>query len=164
MKEQINEPIQLGLKLEDADKISIDILPRSNFHRWLQQIRILPRQKHFIIPPLPIGRVSKISTIMLEIKLPVSGIDISTFDMVLETVRKHSEKIAEIIAIAVTMSTNQKPKRTIKFISTNCKPEEMISLLALVMKHMGLPEFMACMQMIKGLDILNPRDNPDTDK
>lgn len=162
----LNKPIALTNKEERSDKVDIEILAQNLFHKRLQQIGILPKQKHFIIMPIVMDHAKMISKIMLEIKLPTTEIDASVADKVFSIVAEHTKKVSEIIAIAMSpYYLKKKPTRKMKFIERNCSPKELVFLIGIVMKHMSLPEFVIALQMMKGLNILNSEKkaeiNPD---
>lgn len=136
--------------------ITVDIVPTSALHAFLQKKKLLPKQRTFQLSAIKMGSLIRISKLLLEI-------DVSVFDFsnIMESnykaIVQHSERLAECVAIALQNGRVAPSKKLTAFILRNFSTKEMLGVLAIVVKQMDLTSFMSSIISVKGMNILENR-------
>lgn len=128
----------------------IHIKPKNKFHRWLQSKGIVPATKHFEISPLSLGTCMRISKILVDVQMMNRG----TMDEIIASFQNNSERLAEIVAIAVVNSKTLPSQKLVHFFLYKLSPDELKSLVEIVIDQMKLEAFMITIVSVKGLNVL----------
>jgi hypothetical protein len=133
--------------------IEVDINPQGFLHRLLQKWKWLPRKRKFVIEPIKMGSLIRISKLMLSI-------DMSVFDMrnLLESnykaIDKHASTMARIVAVAIQNNKHQPSEKLVEFVLNNFTSHELRMVASMVLKQMDVTSFMSSIISIKGTNVL----------
>jgi hypothetical protein len=143
--------------LESPLTITVDVNPRNGLHRRLQQWGITPLKRVFILKPIKLGVLIRISRILLSINMTLPDTQ-KILEVNYEAIDRHGEKLARIIALAIHNSREDANPRLVKFILDNFTLKEIKSVLSLVLQQMDLTSFMSSIISIKGMNVLGMQD------
>lgn len=133
--------------------IHVDIQPANRLHKWLQNRKIMPSQRTFILKPLTLGTLLRVSKVLL--KIDTHTFNSETFlDSSYKLMAQHSRRVAHILALAVTNSRAHPDKSLIRFFLYNLKPDELMALLTLVLQAMRINSFMNGLILARGLNLI----------
>jgi len=119
----------------------------------LHHLHILPTSKKFILKPLVLGTLQRISA-----KLVGIGCELKSEDMWEESLKSsatNSKEMAEIIALAIWNRKQLPPKSLVEFIYYNLSSAELFNILMVVIKQMNVKDFMTSIMSVRGLSLLN---------
>jgi len=154
--------------LQEPLTITVDIRPQGKIHGRLQTWGVRPKQRVFLLAPITLGSLIRISKLLLGIHLRLPGQSLdgkegALLQMNYEAIEKHTEQMAEIIAIAFQNNRQPASKSMVNFIMENFTTHEMQGVLALVLQQMDLTNFMRSIISVKGLNVLeNGKPAPAT--
>jgi hypothetical protein len=146
--------------LSKAVELSVDIRPRNKIHRWLQTKKWRPAKRMLYIHPAFLGTLIRISKLLLSIDLAVLTKD-NLLDGNYKLAREHGHKMAMIIAAAVHNRESEPPDKLVEFITWNFSTVELMNVVAIVTRQLGVTSFMSSIISMKGLNVLDsePRKN-----
>lgn len=139
--------------LEQPMTITVDVIPQNWYQTKLQQWGITAKQRVYQLRPLTLGTLIRISRILLGINMALPDRD-RILEVNYETIDKHGEKLAKIIALAIRNNRQEADKGLIRFILQNFSSKEMFGVLGLVVQQMDLTSFMSSIISIKGMNVL----------
>lgn len=132
----------------------IDFYVDVNSPGLLRRLGILPKSKHLIVNPIVMGSLIKISRILLEIEYVDKVKQDDLFDVSIDAMATHTERILDVIVLAIHNS-KPAPKPGLKrFLRKNMTPIEMLQILALVIKQMQVSPFVSSIISIKGMSLI----------
>lgn len=145
--------------LEQPDRIEVDINPTSRLHALLQKWGIAKKKRVFILKPIYLGSMIRISKLILtmDITIPKEGEGRTTRDVLeanYHSIIQHGETLAQIVALAIQNSKEEPKKELIEFIMRNFTSSELVNVLILVLKRMNLSNFMTSIISVRGLNVL----------
>lgn len=140
--------------------ITVDVFPQTKVQRLLQHWGIAPKKKGFVLHPICLGSLIKISKIILgiELKLPDSKGEYTNGNLLnanYEAIEKHGGSLAQIIAVAIQNNKHPVNEKMVRFILQNFTTKEMMGVLSLVLKQMDLTNFMSSIILVRGLNVLD---------
>ncbi|MEO6610747.1 MAG: hypothetical protein ABIT05_01400 [Chitinophagaceae bacterium] len=140
--------------LENTVTFEIIILPQTPVHRWLQKVGWIPAKKNFVIKPIVLGSLLKISDLLLSIDLEQLQKGKGYLETSYHLVSRHTDTMVRVIAIAI-QNTRQEPSGSLmSLLRNNLSSKELMTLLSLVLKQMDLQNFIASIISIRGLNVL----------
>lgn len=142
--------------LEQPATITVDVIPQNGIQRKMQHWGITAKQRVYTIRPLTLGTLIRISRILLGINMALPDRD-KILEVNYETIDKHGEKLARIIALAIRNNRSEPDEKLEKFILQNFNCKEMFKVLSLVVSQMDLTNFMSSIISIKGMNVLADR-------
>jgi hypothetical protein len=145
--------------LERSVTLEVDISPQSRVQRLLQRWGLIPKKKTYVIAPINLGSMIKISKSIL-------CLDVSSFqaESMLNThvkiVEGHGREVAKIIAYAVVNQKKDPPESLIDEILWNFSSLDLLRTLSIVLRQMDNTSFMSSIISMKGLNLLamSPQD------
>lgn len=146
--------------LEEPLRITVDVRPQSFLHQKMQQWRWKPKKKEFLLYPICLGNLIRISKLLLSIKLDMPDTKDpensagSLMDVNYKAMSEHSYTLAEIVALALQNNKQAASPVLIRFILQNFTSKEMMGVLTLVIKQMDLANFMSSIISVRGLNVL----------
>jgi len=152
---------------QDPTEITVVISPINKIHEKLQDIKLLSKlftkQRSFLIYPLKMGSLLKISTLLLSIDKDILDKN-NLLDSNYKAVQQHSKTLCKIIAIAIHNRKSDPPAALVNLIMQQFAPSAILSVLMVVLKAMDVSSFMSCIISIRGLNILemNPQSQPES--
>jgi hypothetical protein len=151
------DPRQVLEQASDAviDKsmtIHVDVNPQSRLDAWLIKKGIKKKKRSFIIRPIYLGSLIRISRILLSIDL--STYNAKDLNSNYEMIDRNTGHVARVIAIAIQNNKHEPDVGLMRFILNNFSTADMMSVLTVVVKQMDLLSFMSTIVSIKGMNIL----------
>lgn len=149
--------------------ITVDIANCSRLLKLLQRCRLYPKQKIFLLTPIYLGTLIKISKILLSIEFKVPEGEnkaASLLEANYAAIQNHAGSMAEIVALAIQNNSKEVDKALVKFVVNNFTSKEMLGVLAMVLDKMDLTNFMRTIISIRGLNVMDsqkaaPAENAD---
>ena len=116
----------------------------------LHRLGILPKVRKFIIEPLYLGSLLKITKLILDIDTDVlKDAEGNLHGIGIESIVRHKDAMVKVVAYAIENRDGEPPGRLIRFLDRNLTPRELLRLLMLVVQQMEVRDFLACMVSIK---------------
>jgi len=132
----------------------IDFYVDLNRLNILHRIGLRPKSVKYIIKPLYLGTLIRISKLMVDISLP-EKIKQEDWNMKgIEMISKHSELLVDVLALAIHNRPGQPSNKTKRTILNNCTPEEIYAILTFVLHQMDVANFMKSIISIKGMSLI----------
>jgi len=159
------EPLSTAKDIEKTIlEKGVDFVVSVNKKNIFHKLGILQIERKFVIHPLVIGTLLKISNILINInndklkgaieeEKATKKVSDDILNISYESIAESSEKIIRIIAHAIHNSESDPPRRLIRFLKKNLKPTETLKLLNLIIKQMDINSFLACLVSMKGMNI-----------
>jgi len=153
IKREIESFLQSGKQIEVAVR-------RPNI---LHKIGILRRVREFIIYPITLGTLLRISELLSDVdpedfkgmlEIVEKGKDERAFRIGIESIKKYVWIIARVIAYAVTNSKNQPDKKIVRFLEKNLDVIEALKILNVIVQQMQVKDFLALMVSVSGLNLM----------
>lgn len=163
MENKINEKETLdnvaSAVLQDPIEIEVIIPPRSKLHAFMQRKGIQKKARRFILRPIYLGSLIRISKLLIGIDFNVPDImdkikNGSFLELNYIAIAKHGNSIAEIVAIAIQNNDEKPNPKLVKFIVNNFTANELKGVLTLVIRQMDLTSFMSSIIAVKGMNVL----------
>jgi hypothetical protein len=106
-------------------------------------------KRFFVIRPLTMGTAMRISRLMMRVKP-------GRFDYngLMDEMGKSNDKMAEILALAVTNKKKLPSPKMIEFFLFNVTAGEMQALCSMVIKQMGVEAFLNTIVLMRGINAL----------
>ena len=143
--------------MQEPIKVDVDVKPTNRFHMKLQQWGVLPKKRVFILHPITMGNLIRISKLLLTIDMSVYELQKNVLESNYHSIVQHGEPLARIIAIAISNRKAGPSNRLVSFILENFTAKEMQTLLAAIVKQMDLVSFMSSIISVKGMNILESK-------
>ncbi len=121
---------------------------------WLHRIGLLPKVRKFVIKPLYLGTLFRVTKLILEIDTDVlKEADGNLHAIGVESIARHKDGLVRIVALAVTNGDREPPKRLVRFLDRNLTPKDLLRLVMLVVQQMEVRDFLACMVSIRQISL-----------
>lgn len=143
--------------LEQPVTITVDVEPQGALHKILQKWGVLPKKRVFVIKPIYLGTLVRVSKLILSlgIKLPDKNSDTaSLMEANYQAIADHSYTMAEIVALAIQNNRQSPDPKLIAFVMNNFTAREMMTVLTVVLRQMDLKNFMSSIISVRGLNVL----------
>lgn len=143
-----------------GDKISFEVkIKKRGFSRLLQKLRLAERKKTFVISPLTLATMARISDL-------IRGIDIDPLRSgnmlpgIYQIVHGHAKTCAEVVALAITNSKERPTRELIEFLYTNLTAKELSAITEYVVQSLDLSNFTNTIILLHGINILEEKVTP----
>lgn len=127
----------------------------------LNKLHLAPTERKFIIYPIKMGALLKISKIMLGLDteeligvMKSEGEGINILDLGVKNIVENKDKLILMIAYGITNCEKEPSKKLIKFLNDNLTTKEGLKLMNLVVQQMNVSPFLASLVSIKGMNLL----------
>jgi hypothetical protein len=148
--------------IQEPVVMDVDIKPQSRFFALLQHWGIRPKKRTLIIEPIVLGNLIRISKLLIEVDMNVFDLK-DLLESNYQAISKYGDIISRIVAIAIHNKKDAPPKSLEAFISYNFTPQELLSVLGIVVQQMNVTGFMSSIISIKGFSVLESREmSPQT--
>lgn len=120
----------------------------------LQRLHILPCEKKFVVYPLVLVTVLRISEIINQIDekfLDVPKKDEEIRELSKQNILQNKDRLLEIIAYAIENTGKKPSKRLIRFLDKNLTSKECNGLIGVIKTLMGEDHFFASTISLKGM-------------
>jgi hypothetical protein len=118
--------------------------------------RLLRRTSHyFIIRPLFLGTLLRISRIMADMKLPEQIKRADWMDSGIDLMANETEHLLDIVSLAIHNREGTPDKKIKKLLRNNVTPVELLALVSYVINQMNVQDFMKSIISVKGMSLIN---------
>jgi len=136
--------------LEEGVDFSVSVTNPGFLHR----IGLLKTKRTFVIKPIRLGTLVRISKILLSIDGEIETKE-SVLSASVKRMAAHAEQFAEIAALAVTNDEKPPSRRQIRFLLHNLSVRELLTLIQLVIRQMDVSNFLLCIVSVKGMSLMS---------
>jgi len=127
----------------------------------LNKLHLAPIERKFVIYPIKMGALLKISKILLDLDteelvgaMKNEGKEVNILDLGAKNIIENKDKLIKMIAYGITNCEKEPSKRLIKFLNDNLTTKEGLRLMTLVVQQMDVSPFLASLASIKGMNLL----------
>lgn len=138
-------------------KVEVDIHPQSLWEKSLQRLRILPKTKVFVIRPITLGNLARISKLLLSIDISPDQLRDQGISLVYELMSEHSETVSRIVAVAIDNRKEGPSEKLVQFILHQFTAAEIMSVFSIVVKQMDMKSFMNTIISVRGVNVLEKK-------
>lgn len=134
---------------QKGEEITIVVDDRDIWHK----LKLKPTKKTFIIRPLSLATLQRISSSLLEL-----GFDMNANNMWEESLKAmngSSVALAQIIALVIWNKKQLPPRWLFEMIYYNVSPDEMFEILVVVLKQMKVKDFITSIMSVRGMSLTN---------
>lgn len=125
----------------------------------------LKRERKFIIYPIYMGTMLRISSLLVDVELQditEETDDIEILQIGIKAISENADKAARIVALAVTNSEKEPDERLIKFFKHNLTSAEFVKILTKALQQMDIKSFLSFMVSIKKVSLMETVKNIQT--
>ena len=130
----------------------------------LNKLHLIPSERRFIIYPIKMGTLLKISEILLDLNadelvgaMKNEGKEINLLDLGAKNVIENKDKLIKMIAYGIVNREREPSKKLIKFLNENLTAKEGLKLMTVIVQQMDMNPFLASLVSIKGMNLLQTR-------
>jgi len=130
----------------------------------LNKLHLAPTDRKFVIYPIKMGTLLKISEILLDLDtdelegvMKSKGKEVNILDLGAKNIIKNKNKLIMMIAYGITNSEREPPKSLIRFLNENLTTKEGLKLMTLVVQQMDVSPFLASLVSIRGMNLLQTK-------
>ena len=161
--EKITKPEKL-VKQEAIDSIlekGVDFTITIQNKSILNKLHLAPTERKFVIYPIKMGALLKISKILLDLDteelvgaMKNEGKEVNILDLGAKNIVENKDKLVKMIAYGIVNSEKEPSKKLIKFLNDNLTAKEGLKLMTLVIQQMDVSPFLASLVSLKGMNLL----------
>ena len=130
----------------------------------LNKLHLAPTERKFVIYPIKMGTLLKISKILLDLDteellgvMKNEGKEVNILDLGAKNIIENKDKLVQMIAYGIMNCEKEPPKSLIKFLNENLTAKEGLRLMTLVVQQMDVSPFLASLASIKGMNLLQKK-------
>ena len=127
----------------------------------LNKLHLAPTERKFVIYPIKMGALLKISKILLDLDteelvgaMKSEGKEVNILDLGAKNIIENKDKLIKMIAYGIVNSEKEPSKKLIKFLNDNLTAKEGLKLMTLVIQQMDVSPFLASLVSLKGMNLL----------
>lgn len=152
--------------LQTGVTITVDVQARTWYERLLQKWKLQKSKRVFVVKPLVLGSLVRISKLLLSIDNSLLTKELldekqkfQLLNVNYDLMQKHSEAMARIMAIAVTNSKAEPSEQLVNFFLYNLTPAELRKVFGVVVMQLDVVGFTSSIISVRGLNVLevNPK-------
>jgi len=143
--------------LEEGVDFTITIQNKNVFHR----LNLIPSERKFIIYPIKMGALLKISEILLDLNtdeligvMKKNDKETNFMDLGVKNIVENKDKLIKMIAYGIVNGEKEPSKKLIRFLNENLTTKEGLKLVTLVIQQMDVSPFLASLVSVKGMNLL----------
>lgn len=127
----------------------------------LHKLKILRKEKSFIIFPICLGTLFRISRVLNDgngvIDLSPQMTDGDFIKLAIKNVVENKDRMIQVVALAIRNNNKPVPRGLLRFLDKNLTAKEVLRLLTLVVQMMDTQDFLACMVSLGQMNLVTPR-------
>lgn len=121
----------------------------------LHKLNLRPLERQFILKPLVVGSVIRITKVMLDMEFPEEKVSAEDFvKQSISLMNTNVPKFVEIIAYAITNQETNPSVSLLKFLKDNLTQQEIMSLLSIIVEQLNIKDFMSSIISLKGVSLI----------
>lgn len=130
----------------------------------LNKLHLIPSERKFVIYPIKMGTLLKISEILLDLNtdelvgaMKNEDKEINLLDLGAKNIIENKDKLIKMIAYGIVNSEKEPSKKLIRFLNENLTAKEGLKLMTVVIQQMDVNPFLASLVSIKGMNLLQTK-------
>jgi hypothetical protein len=130
----------------------------------LHKLNLIPAERKFVIFPIKMGTLLKISKILLDLDTDeLVGVmknedkEINLLDLGAKNIIENKDKMIKMIAYGIVNSEKEPSKNLIRFLNENLTAKEGLKLMTVIVQQMDVNPFLASLVSIKGMNLLQTK-------
>jgi len=130
----------------------------------LNKLNLTPSERKFVIYPIKMGTLLKISQILLDLNtdelvgaMKNEDKEINLLDLGAKNIIENKDKLIKMIAYGIVNREKEPPKSLIKFLNENLTAKEGLKLMTVIVQQMDVNPFLASLVSIKGMNLLQTK-------
>lgn len=130
----------------------------------LNKLNLTPSKRKFVIFPIKMGTLLKISKILLDLDtdelvgaMKNEDKEINLLDLGAKNIIENKDKMIKMIAYGIVNSEKEPSKNLIKFLNENLTAKEGLKLMTVIVQQMDVNPFLASLVSIKGMNLLQTK-------
>jgi hypothetical protein len=142
----------------------VDFTITTQNKNMLNKLHLIPSERKFVIYPIKMGTLLKISEILLDLNTDelVGAMknevkEINLLDLGAKNVIENKDKLIKMIAYGIVNREREPSKKLIKFLNENLTAKEGLKLMTVIVQQMDINPFLASLVSIKGMNLLQTR-------
>jgi len=146
--------------LEKGVDFTIKIQKKNILHEY----HLIPSERKFVIYPIKMGTLLKISEILLDLNtdelvgaMKDENKEINLLDLGAKNIIENKDKLIKMIAYGIVNSEREPPQSLIRFLNENLTAKEGLKLMTLIVQQMDVNPFLASLVSIKGMNLLQTK-------
>ena len=120
----------------------------------LRRIGVKKKVYRFVLYPLYLGTLTKISRIMVDMEFAEKVTKENFQETGIETMAKHTDDLIQIVSIAIHNKEGKPNKHISKILKRHTTPTELLALLTYVVNQMDVTNFMKSIISVKGMSLI----------
>jgi len=175
MPKKNKEKIEIPQDIKDDNKVrqnaidsilekGVDFTITIQNKNILHKLNLIPAERKFVIFPIKMGTLLKISKILLDLDTDeLVGVmknedkEINLLDLGAKNIIENKDKMIKMIAYGIVNSEKEPSKNLIKFLNENLTAKEGLKLMTLIVQQMDVNPFLASLVSIKGMNLLQTK-------
>lgn len=142
----------------------VDFTITTQNKNMLNKLHLIPSERKFIIYPIKMGTLLKISEILLDLDTEeLLGVmkdnkkEVNLLDLGAKNIIENKDKLIKMIAYGIVNKEKEPSKKLIKFLNENLTAKEGLKLMTVIVQQMDVNPFLASLVSIKGMNLLQTR-------
>lgn len=167
IKDKLGAPSDNKIRQDSIDSIlekGVDFTIKIQNKNILHEYNLIPSERKFIIYPIKMGTLLKISKILLDLNtdelvgaMKDENKEINLLDLGAKNIIENKDKLIKMIAYGIVNSEKEPPKKLIRFLNENLTAKEGLKLMTLIVQQMDVNPFLASLVSIKGMNLLQTK-------
>jgi hypothetical protein len=143
-------------------KIAVKKKATGGIAAFLHKCRLLSDEKVFLIHPITLGNMIRISRLLLQVD-PEAYNQEKLIDSNYKIIEQYGETIATVIATAIHNQREEPPRSLVRFIMYHFTAWDLMRVLVIVVQQMDLSNFMHTIISIRNMNIIESKEmSPET--
>lgn len=130
----------------------------------LHKLKLTPPERKFVIYPIKMGALLKISEILLDLNIDElvnvmkgEGKGVNLLDLGAKNIIENKDKLIKMIAYGIRNCDKEPPESLIRFLNENLTTKEGLKLMMLIVQQMDVNPFLASLVSIRGMNLLQTK-------
>jgi len=167
IKDKLGAPSDNKIRQDSIDSIlekGVDFTIKIQNKNILHGYNLIPSERKFIIYPIKMGTLLKISKILLDLNtdelvgaMKDENKEINLLDLGAKNIIENKDKLIKMIAYGIVNSEKEPSKSLIRFLNENLTAKEGLKLMTLIVQQMDVNPFLASLVSIKGMNLLQTK-------
>jgi len=167
IKDKLGAPSDNQIRQNAIDSIlekGVDFTIKIQKKNILHEYHLIPSERKFVIYPIKMGTLLKISEILLDLNtdelvgaMKDENKEINLLDLGAKNIIENKDKLIKMIAYGIVNSEKEPPQSLIRFLNENLTAKEGLKLMTLIVQQMDVNPFLASLVSIKGMNLLQTK-------
>lgn len=156
----INKPEAYKREIDTINQEGVDFYITVNNCNILHRLGLLPKKQKFVIYPINLGTVLKISKILIDINAKElenlkENDEINLLDTGVKNIVENKDKLVKIAAYGILNRKKEPSQRFFHFLDDNLISQELLQIMILIINKMDITPFCSATVLVKGINLLS---------